>query len=142
MIRKMETADLEQVCAIETLCFSVPWTRAVFQDSLSREEYLYFVAVSEGQIAGYCGLLMIGEEGDVVNVAVHPDWRKQGIGENMLETLLQAGHENGISAFTLEVRVGNTAAIHLYEKTGFVPVGVRRGYYEKPQEDALIMWKR
>ena len=63
MIRKMETADLEQVCAIETLCFSVPWTRAVFQDSLSREEYLYFVAVSERQIAGYCGLLMIEKHG-------------------------------------------------------------------------------
>lgn len=142
MIRRMEAADLEQVCAIETLCFSVPWSRAVFQDSFSRAEYMYFVAVSEGQIAGYCGLLRIGEEGDVVNVAVHPDRRKRGIGRSMLEVLLQAGRENGISAFTLEVRVSNTAAIHMYEKAGFVPVGVRRGYYEKPQEDALIMWKR
>lgn len=142
MIRRMEEADLSQVCHIESLCFSVPWTYDLFRDSMFRNEYIYLVSIAEKRIVGYCGLLDIGGEGDIVNVAVHPAYRNRQIGWEMLEALLQEGIQRGISAFTLEVRVSNGAAIHIYEKAGFVPAGVRPGYYEKPREDALIMWKR
>ena len=85
---------------------------------------------------------MIAGEGDVTNIAVFPEYRGQGIGAALTKALLVEGRKRGMNAFTLEVRVGNQAAIHIYEKLGFRSEGVRKGFYEKPKEDALIMWRR
>ena len=91
---------------------------------------------------GMCGLIIGPYEAEVMNVAVHPEYRGLGISNKLMEALLDLGTKKGVSEYTLEVRVGNQAAIHLYEKFGFVGEGVRPGFYRKPTEDALIMWRR
>ena len=85
---------------------------------------------------------MIAGEGNITNVVVTPEARNQGIGTGMLRYLMEEGSREGLTAFTLEVRVSNAAAIHVYEKLGFVSEGIRPGFYEKPTEDAMIFWKR
>lgn len=140
--RRMQPEDLDQVAAIERQCFSEPWTRAGFETSLRSPDTLYLAALEEGQVVGYCGLLRSFEEADITNVAVREDHRNQGIAGKMLEELMEQGRRWGILRFTLEVRVSNRAAIRVYERLGFASVGVRRGFYTKPAEDALIMWTR
>ncbi len=142
MVRKMKAADLAEVMAIENRCFSMPWSERIFREILDAKEYICLAAEATGRIVGYAVLLCIGEEGDIANIAVHPDWRNRHIGRELLEELQAAGVRCGVDAFTLEVRAGNAAAIRLYEKAGFVSAGIRPGYYEKPVEDALIMWKK
>ena len=101
------------------------------------------MTATEGdQVVGYAGLYQVLDEGDITNIAVLPSARKKGIGTALTHALIEAGEQRAIHAFTLEVRVGNAAAIHIYEKLGFVTAGVRKGFYEKPKEDALIMWRR
>ena len=99
-------------------------------------------ATEDDQVVGYAGLYQVLDEGDITNIAVLPSARKKGIGTALTHALIEAGEQRAIHAFTLEVRVGNVAAIHIYEKLGFVSAGVRKGFYEKPKEDALIMWRR
>lgn len=142
MIRRMEARDVEQVGANEAVCFSMPWSEQAFHDLLTKKEAIYLVAEVDGQIVGHCGVLDIAGEGEIMNVAVRPEYRSRKIGQQMLEALLTEGKKAGMTAFTLEVRAGNLPAVHIYEKAGFVTEGVRRGFYEKPKEDALIMWKR
>lgn len=132
-----------EVAAIEAICFSEPWSEQAYQDACKRDDYDYFVAVdARGKAVGMCGLIIGAYEAEVTNVAVHPDYRGQGIANKLLEALLDAGEKKGITAYTLEVRAGNQIAIRLYEKYGFVGEGIRPGFYRKPTEDALIMWKR
>lgn len=142
MIRRMTYADLDQVAANEALCFSTPWSRAALEQTLSRKEAVYLVAEEDGRVVGHCGVTDIVGDGEITNVAVHPGYRGKGIGRELLAALLAEGEKAGITAFTLEVRAGNQAAVHLYEKAGFVSAGVRPGFYDRPKEDALIMWKR
>lgn len=142
MIRLMKEEDLGAVAQLEQTVFSVPWSEHNLLESLSRPEYLFLVSEEEGTITGYAGLLMIAGEGDVTNIAVFPEHRGRGTGSALTEALLTEGRKRGMNAFTLEVRVGNQAAIHIYEKLGFRSEGVRKGFYEKPKEDALIMWLR
>ncbi len=136
----MEEKDLDQVCEIENKTFSQPWTREDFSISIKNENHIYIVAEEGNEIAGYCGLWMVAGEGQINNVAVREDFRQKGVGYGMLCYLLELGREKNQDAFTLEVRVGNEAAIRLYEKLGFRSLGIRRGFYEKPKEDANIMW--
>lgn len=138
----MTEADVEQVAANEFVCFSMPWSENAFRDILARKEAIYLVAEVDGKVAGHCGVTNIVGEGEITNVAVLPEYRGRGLGQAMLKQLLIEGESAGITAFTLEVRAGNVAAIHIYEKAGFVTEGIRPGFYEKPREDALIMWKR
>lgn len=140
-INEMKPEDLEEVAALEKEIFSMPWSRKGFADALKQEAALYLVARRNGQLAGYCGLLQSFEEADIVNVAVAPMFRNQGTGAVMLEGLMERGKMRGILNYTLEVRISNAAALHLYEKLGFERVGIRRNFYEKPKEDAVIMWK-
>ena len=97
-------------------------------------------AVSEAQkVAGYCCLYCVLDEGEIVNVAVSESFRKQGIGERLVRHLMQAGAQRGAKNFYLEVRAGNEPAQCLYEKLGFKTVGIRKNFYEKPVENALVM---
>ena len=98
--------------------------------------------IEPGKIVGMCGVKKIFEEGEISNVAVHPDFRGKGISRKMLNILMREAREDGVQAFTLEVRAGNGIAINLYESLGFRTEGVRLGYYDHPKEDGLIMWKR
>ena len=139
-IRNMTEADLPEVCDIENESFSDPWSEKSFRDSLLDEKNGYLVAEVDGKIAGYCGLWGIAGEGDIYNVAVKKEFRRKHIGEALLKTLIQQSIERGITSFTLEVRASNEPAIKLYESLGFHGVGIRKDFYTKPKEDAVIMW--
>lgn len=142
LIRRMEAGDVSRVAEIEKENFSTPWSENAIRAALFDETTAYYVAENGGEIAGCCGVRNLTGEGEITNVSVKRAYQNRGIGREMMEMLLKEGKEKGIRVFTLEVRAGNEAAVHLYEKLGFVTEGVRRGFYEKPREDALIMWKR
>jgi len=144
IIRPMELRDVEAVVEIEKICFTMPWSEKSYRDTLANGNALYLVAETEDtkEIVGMCGVFKMIDEGDISNVAVHPDYRRKKIAKQMMEELLIRGEKFGIGAFTLEVRAGNKAAIKLYENLGFRTEGVRKRFYDKPVEDALIMWKR
>lgn len=143
-IREMNLADVDSVCVLEEMAFSMPWHKESFIEMIENKDALYLVADDErAGVIGCCGVRSIVGEGDITNVVVHPDFRKKGVAFDMLTQLLFRGEkEFGIKEFTLEVRYSNIGAIHLYEKLGFVSEGIRKHFYEEPVEDALIMWKR
>ena len=141
IVREMLPGDLEQVAGIEQQTFSEPWSKQSFADSMDKESNRYLVAEQNGEILGYCGLWGIVDEGDICNVAVKERARNKGIAYGMLCELLIQGQKMGLRAYTLEVRVSNRSAIHLYHKLGFEDAGIRKSFYSKPTEDALIMWK-
>lgn len=142
MIRPMRIADIQDAAALERRCFSVPWSENSLRESLNDPNYLFLVADEDGYMAGYGGMFLVADEGDITNIAVDVSYRGRGIATKLTESLLEEGRKRGVREFTLEVRVGNKVAVHVYEKLGFVSEGVRRHFYEKPVEDALIMWKR
>lgn len=141
-IREMLKQDLEQVAALEEKIFSVPWSKSGFEQSLKQENTFYLVGIVAGEVVAYGGILQILDEGDVTNIAVTKQCRGRGFGRKMMEALIERGKYRNIVAFTLEVRASNQAAISLYEKLGFRNEGIRKNFYEKPVEDAIIMWKR
>lgn len=138
-IRKMTEEDLDQVAGIAADLFALPWSRQGFQEALPMDNACFLVAEDAGRIAGYCGLFMAFDEGEVINIAVRRDCQRQGIANRLFQALLDAGRQNGISRFFLEVRVSNEAAIRLYEKNGFSRQGIRRDFYKMPREDAYVM---
>lgn len=141
-IRKAEEKDLDAIVRLEEQCFVTPWSReSLSYDMMENSLSSYLVADRDGQPAGYVGIWSILDEGHINNVAVSPDCRRQGIGTLLIDALLQEGRKEGITSFTLEVRVGNLPARRLYEKAGFEEAGIRRGYYEDNGEDAIIMWR-
>ena len=142
IIRPMMQEDVDKLVQMEQNIFSVPWTEQNFAALLTRSYCLYLVAQKEEQIVGFAGLTVLGNEGDIDKVMVCEECRGMGVASYLMEALLSEGRRRGIQEFTLEVRVSNTAAIRLYEKFGFVSEGIRPGFYEKPVEDAMIMWLR
>lgn len=140
-IRKMQLSDIDEVCRIEDASFSVPWSRNSFAEALADENNFLLVCEADGKIAGYADTWCVLDEATITNIAVREDLRGQGIGAQLLKEALDEAKERGISAVTLEVRKSNEPAIKLYNRFGFESVGIRPGYYEKPTEDAIIMWK-
>jgi len=134
--------DLDQVSEIETECFSIPWSKKALEEVLDNPRAYYITAKEEGNVIGYCGAYVILDEGDINQVAVTSAYRGQGVGRKMMQALLERLEQAGAKAVTLEVRVGNRPAIALYETLGFQTEGIRKNFYDKPVEDALIMWKR
>lgn len=141
-IRELQDGDIDALAKIEEEAFSMPWSAESFKSLLDHPYCHYLVALAEGQVAGCCGYTDSFHEADIDNVVVAERFRNQGIAQRMLEKLIASGEADGIEAFTLEVRASNAAAIHIYEKFGFKSEGIRPGFYEKPREDALIMWRR
>ena len=141
-IRLMKEEDVPQVAAIEREAISPPWSEQSCLESLVLPHTLFLVAETEGEISGYCCCYRSLEEGEITNVAVRRKLRGRGIGEALLRELFRIGASEGIEAYTLEVRVSNETAIRLYGKLGFESAGIRKNFYEKPREDACIMWKR
>lgn len=140
--RRMTAEDVPFISRLEEETFSMPWSADSFLEMIGKEDARYYVAEEDGRLLGGCGVLMIAGEGNITNVAIAPEARNRGIGTALLRHLMAEGDREGLTAYTLEVRVSNAAAIHVYEKLGFVSAGVRPGFYEKPVEDALIFWKR
>jgi ribosomal-protein-alanine N-acetyltransferase len=138
-IRPMTFRDISEVICIEKQVYSWPWSSWIFFQELVAPERYYIVAEIQGEIVGYAGLQWILEEGHVTNIAVKKSWQRRGIGSILLENLIARARELNLKFITLEVRVSNFAAQKLYQKFGFVVEGMRKNYYVKPVEDAVIM---
>lgn len=141
ILREMMVEDLEQVMEIENELFAVPWTKEGYFTFLTKENAMMLVVEEKEKILGYCGLLMVLEEADVMNVAVRKDRQKEGIGNFLMQSMLRLAQDRGIEKIHLEVRVSNDTAIRLYERLGFEKYGIRKGYYTDPIEDAVLMMK-
>ena len=131
-----------QVCVLEEEAFSMPWHKDSFLEMIENPHACYLVALVGEKVVASCGLREIAGEGEITNVVTAPAFQKKGIGKKLLSRILEEGRTRGISAYTLEVRCSNEPAIRLYRSLGFVEEGIRKNFYEKPREDALIMWKR
>lgn len=141
-IREMTKEDVPYVCRIEETTFSMPWKAADFIDMIIRDDLTYLVAELDGKIIGGAGFRNVLGDGEITNVAISEEYRNRGYGRQLVSALLEKGKIMGATAFTLEVRVSNKPAIKLYESLGFKSEGIRPGFYEKPVEDAMIMWIR
>ncbi|HKP49074.1 MAG TPA: ribosomal protein S18-alanine N-acetyltransferase [Gemmatimonadales bacterium] len=139
-VRAADLADVPALAAIEPRCFSDPWSAAGFQEMLSAPSILGLIAEGKSRaIAGYIVARVIDVEGEILNLAVAPERRRQGIGALLLESVLDDLRTRGVEAVFLEVRVSNQAAINLYLANGFHPIGQRHGYYRRPVEDAMVL---
>lgn len=138
----MAAEDIPGVLEVEEKSFTSPWSREAFVFELFHNKVAYYlVAKAEDKVIGYGGMWLLLDEAHVTNIAVHPDWRRRGVGEKLLSRLMADAKERGAERMTLEVRKSNWSARRLYEKLGFVTLGCRRNYYTETHEDALIMWK-
>jgi ribosomal-protein-alanine N-acetyltransferase len=140
-LQRMAEAHVSQIAELEKLCFSAPWSRNSVASELNNPLSLWLVATDGDTVAGYIGSQSVMGEADMMNVAVHPDYRRKGIGKQLVEALVASLKDNGVYSLTLEVRASNEPAISLYDQLGFTQVGRRPNYYRDPREDALILRK-
>lgn len=143
-VRAARPGDVRSIAAIEQAAFSDPWSARSFLAALRRPEVHMTVAEArsasgESAVAGYLVAWFVAGEGEIANIAVHADWRRQGVGAALLDDVLAAGRAADVGAMYLEVRDSNVAAQALYTSRGFQPVGRRRRYYVEPVEDALVL---
>ena len=141
IFREMLVEDLDQVMEIEEDLFSVPWTREGFLTYLMKKDTMFFVVEEKEKILGFCSMMTVLDEGDILNVAVRRDRQKEGIGQFLVDSILRMADLQGIRLVHLEVREGNRTARRLYERLGFKEDGLRRNYYEDPVENAVLMTK-
>ena len=139
LIRPMTGKDLPEVAEIERQCFSKPWTEEELEKCFGLENYRFFVSETASGAVGYVGIAKCADEGDVITLAVLPEYRRQGMALKLMETVLGYAEREGVNCLFLEVRVSNIPARTLYEKLGFRTVGLRPDYYEAPRENALLM---
>lgn len=151
LIRKMTLEDVREVVSIEKQCFSLPWSEKSFEDSISREDTIFLVCVDSQKdeasveesvasvITGYIGMYLSFDEASITNVAVAPEFRKKGCGEQLVIAAKKTAKEANAERIILEVRVSNVPAISLYKRNGFEELGIRKQFYEHPVEDAYIM---
>ena len=138
----MNADHVAAVAELEKICFGTEaWSEKSVASELTNQLSLWLVALEEDIVTGYVGSQTVMDETDMMNVAVHPDHRRKGIAEALVEALAEALKEKGSHCLTLEVRASNAPAIGLYEKLGFQQVGLRKNYYRNPKEDALILRK-
>ena len=140
-IKQMTDAHVAQIAALEKLCFSDPWSENSVASELNNPLSLWLVALDRETVAGYVGSQSVLDGADMMNIAVHPDYRRQGIARELVAELTDALAEKGVKILALEVRQSNAPAIALYEQLGFQQAGLRPNYYRNPRENALIMRK-
>lgn len=138
----MTEAVTDEVAKLEQQVFSRPWSRQGFLDTLAMDNVIFLTAMDGEQLAGYCGVYLSIDEGEITNVAVAPEYRRRGIARQLVQELIRQAQEVGVSRFLLEVRVSNAGAIALYRELGFTDGGIRRNFYEFPREDALVMMRQ
>ena len=140
-IRPIESNDIDRVMELEKICFSTPWSREAFQIEVEQNRFAsYFVVESRGHIVGYGGMWHIIGEVHITNIAIHPDFRRKGIGRELMLFLMESALSHGAKKMTLEVRKSNIGAKSLYRGLDFIEKGIRKGYYGDTGEDAIIMW--
>lgn len=139
LITNADRSHVAGIHAIETECFSDPWTEESIISQLPDENHAFLVAIDEGYVIGYVGMMRVLDEGYISNVAVTAAYRRQKIGDALISELMKRAEEWELSFVTLEVRESNEPAKALYAKHGFRQVGLRKGYYTKPKENAVLM---
>ena len=141
-IRPIREADVDGIHEIETLCFTVPWSKESILHDVRENVVARWLVLDDGagRVLAYAGMWFVLDEAHVLNVAVHPDVQRQGYGRRVYTALNDLARENGMLLMTLEVRRSNAAAQGLYHACGFLDVGDRKRYYEDNREDALIMY--
>jgi [ribosomal protein S18]-alanine N-acetyltransferase len=141
IVRQMQLADIPAVYTIETASFATPWTIDIFEREITENTFAnYFVIENEGVIAGYCGMWLVIDEAQITNIAILPNYRGKKLGEKLFAHVMEQAILAGAYRLSLEVRVSNLPAQHLYRKFGLVPGGIRKNYYTDNQEDAIVMW--
>ena len=139
---RMGLEHIDAVMVVENLSFKIPWSKNAFAEEIANNKFAhYLAALSDGQVVGYAGLWKVFDEGHITNIAVHPEFRGNGIGAALVAALVDLAQREEILRMTLEVRKGNHVAQNLYRKFGFTVEGVRKAYYADNGEDAVIMWK-
>lgn len=140
-IRFMTHEDIEGVMEVEHDAFPTPWDPAIFHNELTLNRFAhYLVYENMGRIIGYCGMWVVTDEAQITNIAIHSQFRGQGRGEELLRFVIAFLKQLGVTRLSLEVRVSNQSAQHLYRKVGFQEGGIRKNYYADNLEDALVMW--
>ncbi|MBE0477928.1 ribosomal protein S18-alanine N-acetyltransferase [Candidatus Aerophobetes bacterium] len=140
-IRPLQEEDINKVGNIERVSFSSPWTSRLFYLEMKKNFAYYWVLEFEGKLVGYGGYWKIQDEAHLTTFAIHPSYRRRGLGKILLFYVLEDARKQGMKKVTLEVRKSNFAAQALYEKSGFKKIAVRSHYYHDTDEDALIYWK-
>ncbi len=140
-IKYMSAEHIDGIMEIEMDSFAIPWTRRSVEGELNNKLAIYVVALENNKVIGYGGMWHVVTEGHITNVAVHRDYRQQGVGNAIINKLIEIAQEKEMIGLTLEVRKSNAAALGLYKKHGFRLQGIRKEYYEDNKEDAYIMWK-
>jgi len=141
-VREIRFNDLDAISEVEKICFSLPWSKDMIAQELLNKMAYYQCATVNGKVVGYMGMWKIVDEGHVTNVAVLPEYRKKGIASQLISKMFEVCKCSEIYNMTLEARESNLDAISLYEKFGFKSAGKRPNYYQKPNEDAIVMWKK
>ncbi|SDJ78162.1 ribosomal protein S18-alanine N-acetyltransferase [Salimicrobium halophilum] len=140
-VREMTTEDIEQVMWVERASFTVPWPKETFLEEVENNPHAaYFLIEEDGEVIGYCGAWFFNEGGHITNIAIHPSYRGHKYGKLLFMEVMNEARKHKIRLLTLEVRVSNTTAQHMYRRFGFKPAEVRKGYYADNGEDALVMW--
>ena len=140
-ITRMRRRHLRGVMAIERTVYPRPWSPSLFLSEMSSgRSRCYIVALQGREVLGYGGLISYGDEAHVTTIAVDPEQQRRKIGTRLLYELIRESQRMGAHAVSLEVRVTNWGAQRMYARFGFRPVGVRKGYYQETNEDALVMW--
>ncbi len=140
-LRPMTPLDVTEVARIETAAFSAPWSERTFRSLLRRSGVELWVAEWGGELAAYAILWRVLDEGELANIAVRKDLRGRGIGSGLLSRILKVAEDSGVRSLYLEVRESNGLAREMYARRGFREIGVRKGYYEGPREDARVLKK-
>lgn len=139
---KLTSQHIEGVAKLEKLCFSQPWSASSLELLTKEGIGVGMVCSCDGQVCAYGGMMVAVDEGQITNIATHPDYRRCGYGKAVVEALIKYAKNNGLDSISLEVRESNSAAIELYSRLGFKVEGKRRDFYTKPTEAALIMiWR-
>ena len=141
IILPMNESHVKQVAELEKICFSDPWSENSVASELNNPLSVWLVAEENGIVCGYVGSQTVLDETDMMNIAVHPDFRRKGIAAALIAELVRLLKERGSRILRLEVRESNAPAIALYESLGFAQLGLRKNYYRNPKENALILGK-
>lgn len=142
LIERLTSDKFCEVAELERLCFSLPWSEKSLELLLDGKN-VGFVAIykATGRVAAYGGMIAVLDEGQITNIATHPEYRRRGLGQSVLHALVEYATETGLNIISLEVRESNVAAISLYEKLGFLTAGVRKNFYTSPRENGIVMTK-
>lgn len=141
IITRMNESHVAQIAALEKMCFSDPWSENSVASELNNPLSLWLVAVEKQIVCGYVGSQTVLDETDMMNIAVHPDYRRRGVAAALIVELIHQLREQGSRILRLEVRESNAPAIALYESLGFTWLGLRKNYYRNPKESAIILGK-